>query len=75
MNQSTATDAADEVRAVELLGHPFFVATLFQPERSALRGIEHPLVTAFLRSASESAAGAALGRVVAKDAALEVELD
>jgi CTP synthase (UTP-ammonia lyase) len=43
-----ATDRAGEVRAVELAGHPFFVATLFQPERSGLRGIEHPLVTAFV---------------------------
>ena len=29
-------DAQGEVRAIELDGHPFFVATLFQPERSAL---------------------------------------
>jgi len=64
-----ATDAAGEVRAVELVGHPFFVATLFQPERSGLQGIEHPLITAFLRSAAESAAGAALGKAVVKGAA------
>jgi len=43
-----ARDIAGEVRAVELAGHPFFIATLFQPERSGLRGVEHPLVTAFL---------------------------
>jgi CTP synthase (UTP-ammonia lyase) len=47
-----ATDAAGEVRAVELEDHRFFLATLFQPERSGLRGIEHPLVTAFLTAAS-----------------------
>jgi CTP synthase (UTP-ammonia lyase) len=47
-----ATDAAGEARAVELEGHRFFIATLFQPERSGLRGIEHPLVTAFLAAAS-----------------------
>ena len=46
-----ATDAAGEVRAVELAGHPFFVATLFQPERSGLRGVEHPLVSAFVAAA------------------------
>jgi CTP synthase (UTP-ammonia lyase) len=46
-----ANDCASEVRAVELAGHPFFVATLFQPERSGLRGIEHPLVTAFVAAA------------------------
>jgi len=28
----TAVDDQDEIRAVELDGHPFFVATLFQPE-------------------------------------------
>lgn len=43
-----ARDAAGEVRAIELDGHPFFVGTLFQPERSALRGEVHPLITAFV---------------------------
>jgi CTP synthase (UTP-ammonia lyase) len=37
---------------VELDGHPFFVTTLFQPERAALRGEVPPIVTAFLRAAS-----------------------
>jgi CTP synthase (UTP-ammonia lyase) len=41
-------DAAGDVRVVELDGHPFFVATLFQPERSALAGRTHPLVKAFV---------------------------
>jgi len=36
-----------EVRAVTLRGHPFFVGTLFQPERKALTGALHPLVNAF----------------------------
>jgi CTP synthase (UTP-ammonia lyase) len=44
----SAEDRAGEVRAVELAGHPFFVATLFQPERAALTGKESPLVTAFV---------------------------
>ena len=48
-----ATDAAGEVRAVELPDHPFFFATLFQPERSVLSGNEHPLITAFLAAASD----------------------
>lgn len=43
-----ARDSTGDVRAVELASHPFFVATLFQPERSALRDVEHPLVTAFV---------------------------
>ena len=45
-------DRAGEVRAVELNGHPFFVATLFQPERAALRGRSHPLVAAYVAAAA-----------------------
>ncbi|CRM79111.1 hypothetical protein GCM10009091_06600 [Pseudomonas brenneri] len=44
----SAHDSAGEVRALELLDHPFFVATLFQPERAALKGASVPLVTAWL---------------------------
>ncbi|HEY1731142.1 MAG TPA: hypothetical protein VGG15_05320 [Terriglobales bacterium] len=36
-----------EARAVELSAHRFFLATLFQPERSALANKHHPLITAF----------------------------
>jgi len=43
----TGEDERGEVRIVELSGHPFFVATLFQPELSAYRGVPHPLVRAF----------------------------
>jgi len=43
----TGVDEAGEVRIVELSGHPFFVATLFQPELSAYRGVPHPLIRAF----------------------------
>jgi CTP synthase (UTP-ammonia lyase) len=41
-----------DVRAVELDGHPFFVGTLFQPERAALQGRVPPLVQALLQSAA-----------------------
>jgi CTP synthase (UTP-ammonia lyase) len=50
--QIAARDGSGEVRAVELTGHPFFIATLYQPERAALRGAEHPLVTAFVEAAT-----------------------
>jgi CTP synthase (UTP-ammonia lyase) len=40
-----------DVRAVELDGHPFFIGTLFQPERKALEGGVPPLVLALLRAA------------------------
>lgn len=53
--RATAFDAAGEVRAVELDGHPFFVATLFQPERAALAGFAPPPVTALLRACAAQA--------------------
>jgi CTP synthase (UTP-ammonia lyase) len=46
--RAAAVDETGEVRAVELDGHPFFVATLFQPERAALKGEAAPLVGAFV---------------------------
>lgn len=45
-----AVDATGDVRAIELAGHPFFVATLFQPERAALRGQVPPLVRQFVEA-------------------------
>jgi len=47
----SVTDNA--VRAFELANHPFFLATLFQPERSALQGMAHPIVVAFVRAAAD----------------------
>ena len=47
----SAQDEAGDVRAVELADHPFFVATLFQPERAALAGRLPPLVGAFVAAA------------------------
>jgi CTP synthase len=43
-------DEDGEVRAAELPTHPFFVGTLFQPERSSLRGVPHPLIKTFVES-------------------------
>jgi CTP synthase (UTP-ammonia lyase) len=54
-----ALDDAGDLRAVELPGHPFFVATLFQPELSAFAGQVHPLVRAFAQAAAAAPAGAA----------------
>lgn len=48
--RATAEDENGEIRAMELEGHPFFVATLFQPERVALEGKVPPLVRAFVQS-------------------------
>jgi CTP synthase (UTP-ammonia lyase) len=45
----TARDLSGSVRAIELASHPFFVATLFQSERRALRGEFPPLVREFVK--------------------------
>jgi CTP synthase (UTP-ammonia lyase) len=46
--RATAWDDDGDVRGVELDGHPFFVGTLFQSERRALRGEVPPIVAAFV---------------------------
>lgn len=46
-----ARDDEGAVRAIELEDHPFFVATLYQPERAALEGRAHPVVNAFVKAA------------------------
>jgi len=46
----TGFDPEGEIRAAELPAHPFFIGTLFQPERSGLAGRQHPLVQAFVRA-------------------------
>jgi CTP synthase (UTP-ammonia lyase) len=43
-------DREMQIRAMELPGHPFFVGTLFQPERSGLTGWQHPLILALVRA-------------------------
>lgn len=45
-----AEDESGDVRAIELNDHPFFVATLFQPERAALKGQKVPLAEAFVKA-------------------------
>jgi len=46
----TGHDQDGEIRVIELPEHPFFVATLFQPERAALQGQLPPLVAALILS-------------------------
>jgi CTP synthase (UTP-ammonia lyase) len=43
-------DREMQIRALELPVHPFFIGTLFQPERSALAGRPHPLIQALIRA-------------------------
>lgn len=49
-----ARDDDGSVRAVELGSHPFFIGTLFQPERAALRDQTPPLVKAFVAAVASS---------------------
>jgi CTP synthase (UTP-ammonia lyase) len=51
--RASAADHNGEVRAVELTNHPFFIATLFQSERAALKGHPVPLATALLSACTE----------------------
>jgi len=55
-------DQDGEIRVVELLDHPFFVATQYQPERRVLEGKRHPLITAFVNAVDQAAAGRACVR-------------
>ncbi len=50
----TGRDPNGEARILELEAHPFYMATLFQPERAGLRGVAHPLVNAFVEAANPS---------------------
>ena len=45
---TSAVDDTGEVRAVERIDHPFFVGTLYQPQRRSAPGSPHPIFTAFL---------------------------
>jgi len=45
----------DEVRVVELPRHRFWIATLYQPQRSSAPGAPNPLVRGFVAAAEEFA--------------------
>lgn len=49
----TGADGDGNPRIVEIDRHPFFIGTLFQPERSAFQQIVHPLIRALLLAAWE----------------------
>jgi CTP synthase (UTP-ammonia lyase) len=51
----SARDENGEVRAFEITHHPFFLGTLFQPERQALTGILHPVIRGFIEAACRAA--------------------
>ena len=45
-----ATDETGEVRAIERPDHPFFIATLYQPQLSSTPQHPHPILRAFIDS-------------------------
>ncbi len=45
-----ATDDTGEVRAVERTDHPFFVATLFQPQLTSSPSAPHPIWCGFVEA-------------------------
>ncbi|GKQ37403.1 hypothetical protein [Streptomyces sp. A012304] len=49
-------DTAGQVRMAELPGHPFFLASLFQPELSGDGARPHPMIRGLARAAVEHAA-------------------
>ena len=55
----TGKDDLGEPRAFELAGHPFFIGTAYQPERAALEGRAHPLITEFVSTVAALRAQAA----------------
>jgi CTP synthase (UTP-ammonia lyase) len=52
----TGSDEEDEVRIVELEGHPFFVATLFCFQTRSRPDEPHPLVAGFVDAARAAVA-------------------
>ncbi|WP_327092647.1 gamma-glutamyl-gamma-aminobutyrate hydrolase family protein [Nonomuraea sp. NBC_01738] len=59
----TAHDEKGAVRAAELPGHPFYLATLFQPELDE-GPRPHPVITAFAAAVSARASSAVYGGAV-----------
>lgn len=48
----SATDDTREVRAVERVDHPFYVATLYQPQRTSTPNTPHPVLVGFVAAAA-----------------------
>ncbi len=45
----TGADAEGDMRVVELVGHPFFMGTLFVPQMRSTEESPHPIIMAFLK--------------------------
>ncbi len=51
--QIVGSDSEGAVRVLELLSHPFFIATLFVPQNRSRPDWPHALVASFLKAAVE----------------------
>lgn len=49
----SGVDSNNEPRAIELADHPFYIGVAYQPERSALEELPHPLISAFVAAAAK----------------------
>lgn len=49
----SAVDGTGEVRAIERPDHPFFIGTLYQPQRQPTEHLPHPLFDAFVEAAAQ----------------------
>jgi CTP synthase (UTP-ammonia lyase) len=49
--RTVGRDSDGNARIVELVSHPFFLATLFLPQLSSEPGNPHPVIVAFLKAA------------------------
>jgi CTP synthase (UTP-ammonia lyase) len=58
---ATGWDDDGDVRVVELHGHPFYLATLFQPERSSTEDAPHGLIVGLVAAAAGVEAPAVSG--------------
>ena len=47
-----AVDDTGEVRAIERIDHPFFIATLYQPQLSSSRAAPHPVFVGLIKAAT-----------------------
>lgn len=50
----SGVDGTGEVRAVERPDHPFFLATLYQPQLRSTAGSPHPVWLGFIEAAADS---------------------
>lgn len=66
-------DDGGQVRIAELPGHPFYFATLFQPELAGDGTRPHPIITAFAAATVDAAGRSARdGRAGATSRAVEI---